>query len=543
MAGSAGRASIVCIAGVVLLSVLVGWTHGNGMYIPEVGIPTPPKIPVQRAMITHRDGVETLVVESTFETKSENVGWILPLPAEPTKLEVGDADMLTSLSFSVRPEVVHDLKDKISGMGFVLLAGVVIGLLVAFRASLLGSGLALACMFLGVSVLLPALGPAGSSVGQIAGVDVSSTHRVGSYAITVLRAADPDALSKWLEAQKLTPLSSSATPIVSDYIARKWCFAVAKLRREGEGLATPHPLVATFPAGKPVFPMRMTSLAEGKTRVELFVVADQRASAEKFHAEATDRYAAVAKEDTGSLERQAHYRAEKTDLVVGHPAAVSLMWNGCILSKLVAELTPEQMSGDVEIAMLAPEPHRDRFYSQQGRRQMTLCILMAGGCLVSITAGLVFRRRRRPDKWGLRVLGCAIALPVLVAGIVYVSVPTIEVRGMRGYHGYLLRSLAYSVLDLREDGRLDDASLPDLPRILREQGRERAVNPVTGEPLRYGRAPGDFSSCTIDGKAYFCVFDNNGVEWRMDLAKVARAVKMGLTPSTGPATMPRESSN
>ena len=80
--------------------------RGNGKMYPLARLPVAPKIPTQRALVVWRDGVETLVVESAAETASPEVGWVLPLPSEPTTLEVADAGMLTSMTACQRPEIV-----------------------------------------------------------------------------------------------------------------------------------------------------------------------------------------------------------------------------------------------------------------------------------------------------------------------------------------------------------------------------------------------------------------------------------------------------
>ena len=101
------RAALTCAA-VLMLGAAAA---GDGKYWPEPAYPATPKIPLQRAIIVHKDGIETLIVESAFESESPNVGWVLPLPAEPTKLAVADPGMCRSLSMCLRPRILHDLHD------------------------------------------------------------------------------------------------------------------------------------------------------------------------------------------------------------------------------------------------------------------------------------------------------------------------------------------------------------------------------------------------------------------------------------------------
>ena len=100
------------LALMLLAASLSAGALADGKYWPEPAYPAAPKMPLQRALIAFDNGVETLVVESSFESASPGVGWVLPLPAEPTKLAAADPGMLTSLSISLRPDIVHDLHDE-----------------------------------------------------------------------------------------------------------------------------------------------------------------------------------------------------------------------------------------------------------------------------------------------------------------------------------------------------------------------------------------------------------------------------------------------
>ena len=101
---------VICLSGVVLVLLIVSSVLANGVYFPQEAYPAMPTIPIQRAIIVYRDGIETLIVESTVNSESPEVGWILPLPKEPEKLEVADSGMLVSMSMCLRPRLIHDLK-------------------------------------------------------------------------------------------------------------------------------------------------------------------------------------------------------------------------------------------------------------------------------------------------------------------------------------------------------------------------------------------------------------------------------------------------
>ena len=70
-------------------------------YRKDVGIPS------QRALVRFRDGRETLVIESAAESESPGLGWVIPLPTVPDRMEVVRPGLFESLSFCLRPEITH----------------------------------------------------------------------------------------------------------------------------------------------------------------------------------------------------------------------------------------------------------------------------------------------------------------------------------------------------------------------------------------------------------------------------------------------------
>ncbi len=75
-----GRIYLACSVLFILFFCLFSRAAGDGVYFPEPAIPKMPEVPHQRALIQFRDGIETLVVESSFQSDSNSVGWVLPVP-------------------------------------------------------------------------------------------------------------------------------------------------------------------------------------------------------------------------------------------------------------------------------------------------------------------------------------------------------------------------------------------------------------------------------------------------------------------------------
>ena len=47
--------------------------------------------------------------------------------------------------------------------------------------------------------------------------------------------------------------------------------------------------------------------------------------------------------------------------------------------------------------------------------------------------------------------------------------------------------------------------------------RGRIENPLTGEPMRFERSPGNFSTRKVGDKTYLCLYDAVAREWRVEL--------------------------
>lgn len=503
-----------------------GQAVGDGKGFPLAAFEQPPKIPTQRAIIVWRDGVETLVVESAMETKSPEIGWVLPLPGEPTKLKVAEPGVLTSISFCMGPEIVSSagLNWELPFWLCIVACPVVLIVCVVTDSRrrvpwLLGL---LLVVLLVTSVLLPDLSTAGASLGSVSvpGVHVSAVHRVGNYEAAVLRADAADALGNWLKSNGLRGLDAQDRRVVEDYIKRNWCFVVARLRTGSEAM-TPHPISATFPVGAPVYPMKLTGLVGSTTRVELFAIADEQAAAEGFDTRTADSFAPEQwGPDSETVFRADHHKG----VILGSPDLRDLMWEGCVVTALTADLTPEQMDKDVEIALGPLQPERQTFYSEPARAKTAGGVALWGGFAVLVAVGATCRGRRRPRRrecWALLAIAVATTATSLV---VYLAIDAVPVRLVRALPVQFRAAVIERSLEcLYGEGKLDHPPraehLKDLPHLLRQTGlRERYThNPFTGEDMRMERSPGNYSVREKDGESYICLYDRYGAEYRIDM--------------------------
>jgi hypothetical protein len=497
----------------------------DGVYLPERAYPALPRIPVQRALIAYRDGMETLVVESAMETESPSVGWILPLPAEPVELAAADGGMLTTMAVCTGPAVTHDLHNVY--WPAVLILGLVAP--VALKAMLSKNGVTLGgvlAWILWYGLMFSLFSPAGGTSPSHTAVAVRASQRIGKYDVAVLRAPAAAALSDWLEENAFHPLDERGLALVEDYINRGWCFVVARLVRDEGGEATPHPIAATFPAAEPVYPMRLTALAGSTVHVELYVAADRMAEAPRFRCAASAVYHPLPKEEEYPFAWFQY--AHPFNLAVAQPELCDVLWDGCVVTRLQADLKPESMDKDVELELVEFEPHWDHFYSARGRLGASIAILLWGAVPLAFCCAVAFYRRTWPGRWAGRCIALLAGGVLAIAGIVYATAPVVPVGPGTRLHDIWTRQEAYEMIaqamvrsgDLhagmsaREMDAVPQRAL-DLDLIEPDYAEEFLTNPFTGTPSRCERSPGNFATRRIGDEVYFCLYDEVGRESRV----------------------------
>ena len=527
------------IAAVVVLGMSLA-ALGNGAKFPQVGFAKMPEIPQQRALIAYKDGIETLVVESAYVTDSPEVGWVLPVPAEPLEISVADRDVLKSVAMCMRPEVVHDLGQGLTGAWMFLAIVGTICLAVIFAgpgqrdSTIVKVAVAIGAIVLYVSITMPALNAGGPAQGQ-AGVSALSVQRVGNYQVAVLKCTSAEGLQSWLKTQRLAAIPAAGVPVVDDYAKQGWVFLVAKLTRQGDGAAAAHPLAVKFATKQAVFPMRLTALAGTTTQVDLFVAAAGQAASPGFTRNSVDRYQAVAEGPGGGAVVAAHYRGEKTGLVIGSPEAAKWLWPNCVVTHLSANLQPADMDKDVRLSMDSmARAHHQTVYSEQGRRQSVLVDLAMGGGLIAIATAITCKYRRRPSKKGMVAVGIVVVAAMGWSGYDWLRYPVVPLVMDPDNPGWVLGSSRRELLGRSED--IKDALAKALAEpttrhaqirdsiaeaIAGKYARWWAVNPLSGKLMTEERTPGNYAVREFAGKPMLCLYDLEGRELRIEVGQKA----------------------
>ena len=506
------------IGALMVTACLGGVTHGDGCHFPQPAFPDIARVPAQRAFIAFRDSRETLIIESGLTSDSPRLGWVIPLPSVPTRIEPTDPGTLKTLSYCTPPSIVHDISGQMWAVLGVLCVFLVLAGIVTLQTNRERRLKDLTTVFMGlliiavlVGMFLPALGTArGVTEPQdSSGITMHKQIAVGDYQVTVVTAKTPADLARWLQDNSFGAPGPEAEKIVRDYIRAGWCFSAAKLIRKEGGTSTPHPLRFEFASKRAVYPMRLTALAKSEPHFELFVVGEQEALCDRLDREFVDRYRT---EKTQEGERLI---AKRNGMTIGHPELLGLMWDGCVLTKLSGRIPPEAMNTDIVFDWRPPEPYQARRFSRTGARQASVIFFCAGVFAVAVVSMLICRRQLRQAE-SARRYASHVLLPLVVIVIAasqtyFFLLPTIEVR--TGF--WLWKARLYHVRNLSMDLILADVKLGTDASVAEQRKTAGGIlkqrgNPFTGAPVTEEASPGNYTIHEESGHIVVRLYDRTG---------------------------------
>jgi hypothetical protein len=417
---------------IAILAQPVQSALADGIYIPQRAVPKIPEIPAQRAALAWKDGTETLLISSSLDSPSQSLGWIIPLPAVPSEIEKTTPGALKTLDFCIQPRITFDLsRELIEAIVVCFVVCLAIGTLLFRRQEFTKVMIIYMILIIYGGIMLPAIGSSGSSSANTAGkIIVESSTMVGSYDIKILRAEKTGDLQSWLDENEFAALPPAAEKTITDYISQGWVFAAIRLTRAESGLGSPHPIKLVFKSLEPVYPMRLTALAGGSPKLEIFVFADSRATCNLLEMEFCDRFSKKQLSNTSDTERPAYFEGDNTDLKIGHAALCEMMWNGCVLTKLSGDVTAESMTDDIRLRWQPFSAYQHHYYTSKGAWQIvwTVFIWMSGAWLL-ITM-ILWRKRIRQSggtrSYLTRVLLPPIAVFALCGWILHANLPRID---------------------------------------------------------------------------------------------------------------------
>jgi hypothetical protein len=525
--------------GVIAFLLPASVALGDGCYIPERAVRKIPEITAQHAVLSWKDGVETLVISSALDSEAQKLGWIIPLPAVPEKIEKATPGALKTLDFCIQPWITHDLSRAVGAAVVVVFVG---NLLVAtwlfkrkrFRDLLI----LLLVLFVLYGLMLPALGPAGgAAVTRASDVRIEKTAAVGAYTISILRPSRPDGLDAWLTDNGFAALPEVAGQTIAEYIAEGWVFAAIKLTRSESGANVPHPIKMVFPSKDAVYPMRLTAIAGGAPRLELFVIANDRASCGMLKEKFCDRFSREENEpginewhatgftEWAGREPRFWFTGASTRCRVGHADVCSLMWDNCVLTKFVGGVAAAEMTEDIHFGWMPFKSRQEHFYTRYGAgclAAVLLLVVVGSWNVVSMrdyVRGLV--QPKGFMSYCFKKLLPAVAVGAIAAGICFALLPKLDPADVEVSRGWRSRWADWDLL------AACDRSLPGHPKVLGRTEPEIAAfllqelpgvtdsetpikNRITGTDLRVEDSPGNFTVEKQADKVLIRVYDRFG---------------------------------
>lgn len=513
---------------IIWCAVLLAMTtpaSADGKFFRAETVARDPSIPHQSALIVHRDGEQTMIVQSAVDAEGDAVGWILPLPAEPTSIELVTPGVLKTLDLLIEPSVI-DARSAI--LAVVIAAGCMLGSFVTYagaryyrrierpmaRLARVVAIFWLASLFFTVVFVVFAASGLGRARGALAsdGVDISMEVRAGAYDVTVLTADSADQVCTWLNINGFI-CDPDAIPVLDSYINEGWCFAAAQIRADGADLLEPHPLQVAFPSQAPIYPMRLTGVgATDPLELDLYIISEYGATAAGLDIWRRD----VLLRD-GSAVDEHHgpavvYDGETTRLAIGHPQITTLLWNGCTLTHLRGTLAPQQVvRDDVHIAPTAGGAYRRTFYTRAARDNCVVAAVFGALAVASLFATVCAAqptvRVPRAAAWSA---GVGIALGVTAVSVVYLFVPVTATEAARS-------SLYHRVMSGRLVRTVDDAHTaadPEANRDIVDALRAGAYGERPAADVPHGMIVDD-----LDDAWRVTVYDYRAVPTTWQLAK------------------------
>lgn len=360
----------------------------DGKFFGPVDIVDPPEIESQRAVISFRDGIETLIVQSDLDGGGEEaMGWVLPLPVAPSEIEACHPNALAPLNRLIAPHVVQGSSGILVWGALLLMAMLVICANAMARARgesvplVLTLGMLLLIVMVGV-LFMPSLGVRERAS---AGVNLLAVKRVGVYDVSVIQSKRGTDVTGWLTSNGFA-CPPAASSVISDYASDGWCFLTAKVAPSEGKDVTHHPLRVRFPIENPIYPMRLTGVDAEPILLDLYVIGEKRARSDLLDTWVCDRFF---RNDKYGVFRNVVatapdvYDGRESKHRIGLPDISRVMWDDCVLTRLRGSLSPRQMQRDITIEWRDPEPFLATFHTKSA------ALWLSGGIAVMVWAILI----------------------------------------------------------------------------------------------------------------------------------------------------------
>ncbi|MEQ8745839.1 DUF2330 domain-containing protein [Pyruvatibacter sp.] len=474
----------------------------------------PVEIPDQAALIHHDGAVQTLVIETAYESADADnpaaikaatpYAWVVPLPAPPTEVFEASPALFNTLRVIFQPHIETD-DDLILFLPISI--AILLAVAAASRRARIPAIVAIMLVIV-VAALLPALGKARAMAsGPPSTLDLLDQRVVGDYDTVTIRAdaADPDApadLLAWLNDNDYA-IEPDAESAIAAYVADGWCFVAARLRDDAStARRTPHPLGFRFPTARPVYPLRLTA-AHGRTvDIDLYVFAQRRAAATGFDV--------VRCAETVERDRDIPFSA-RLRVILAQDELRDLAAAAPIATHLRGSLTPAAMARDATLtfqpAELTGNAVRTVPAAQAAAANLASVALLAVAVILMVLARLL-------GVEGVRAVALILLPSAVVAtgfgAAMYHSMDPIELED-GGDVTWAGTRLLMSELAERADADMTVSDARALAEsIIADLTADGVRNGYTGRPLQFEASPGNVSIVEIDGAPHLVVHGSSG---------------------------------
>jgi hypothetical protein len=503
------------LAFLISLAVCSATCLADGKIFRRSAEPAP--MPNQAAILTWVDGVQTLVIQTRFESRSQaEAAWVVPAPSVPEVFEV-EPGVIESARAQFNPRVERSpplVHPALVVVGLWLVGG--LHLVLAAKGT---TAEKLVCFVVLVCVSFVALdvGTArtrGLSASGAPKVDVLRIEPVGSYDVAVISSPDATALRGWLIEFGVT-ISPEETSVIDAYAKQGWCFVASKLRMTGETLPAPHPLGLRFAAESPVYPMRLTGVGNDVSgnavslELELLVYGNGTASVSGMKVVSS-----------GPLEFDDERLSWRLDdrIQLAHDGVKPLAKGATWGTRLAGFFTPEAMREDIRVSF-TPSAIISRTVADRADRPMMIAVACGLAVAIAGVLAVPLTSKRLWTKGRFTSVACATSGLAIILTIVSV-VPKTFVRTERDRafgRDDAGDAAWYEVIEAGAD------SVEEAQRTFHQAWDKDTENAGTN-PV-FGEGPGEYSIVERNSEFVCRRVDGNGRQTTVEFTAVPKRIR------------------
>lgn len=494
---------ITLLAIFIVSFALVGQALGDGKVFSKHAT-AKVNIPDQEALIHFADGVETMVIQTSFTGEGDEFAWVVPTPSKP-EVTASTTGLFPTLRKLTAPTIRNPRYE------FYLLAWLVALLVLGgLGGRFIEMFFVLSVVLLLLGILLPSLGAA-RGIATVAGTEVHQRTIVGDYEIAVLSADDPSSLTAWLDDNGFKT-SAQTDEVIQHYTDEGWFLTAARLTPKAtlDGKASTHPIAFRFPVKEPIYPLRLTATGSDALDVDLYIFGPERASIDGFDVAFCNRLAyppAATRDDWLDS-------SDSAETAIRHPELISRVHAAAFVTKLSANLSPSDMSQDAAIRWDGEKTYTPVRWTDAGVRN--IAVNVGWSCLAFVVMSLPFvfpkgawYKLNKGKASRLALIG-AIA-SVVFAGAVYMALPKTDANiiSRPRMHWRALEHKVQNVVQTVEDpSGVADAvdELLAYPRL---------INPSTGGAIQLGDSSGNFTYEWTDNGLVITIYGPDGAPLRI----------------------------